>query len=385
MNSVERRVVAALWSVPGIGFRSLEEIRKSYPDLRELLRAPMRSWVKRVTLTPQAQRQLAGHACLSDTADALDEALARCGQRALFHDDPEWPLRREGMVQSPAVLFTTRKVLEPLSLRRLAIVGTRHPEHGVVERVAALACELARAGVAIVSGGAEGVDRAAHGGAVAGGGQTAAFLGQSIDRADGALARFLAAIQEHGGAVFTEYPPGTRASRCTFPRRNRLIAGAAEATLVARAGEKSGALYTAAFCLKQGTPLFAIPGDPWNPCAKGSNQLLANGEATICLSAAHLLAALGLGVREATEKKHALVRSSLLSTAAAHTLSLVEEQPQDFDAILLRGNGMPSGALAAALVELELAGLVVRRAGRRYQRMAASKFPRFVDDTISAN
>jgi DNA processing protein len=250
---------------------------------------------------------------------------------------------------------------------RAAVVGTRHPEAGVCARVQALAAELAEAGACIVSGAAEGVDQAAHAGALEAGGQTWAFLGEGIDRLAGARSGLAAAMRSAGGTLFSQYPPGTPASKSTFRRRNPLISGAADAVLVARAPLASGALITAEAAWRQGRPLLAIPGDPWNPRAAGGNELLRRGQASLCLGAAEVLGALGL---EAPPARASHRRLEPVSAEAARLLELVEPGAADLDQLAARA-GLEAGQVSALLVELELAGHLAQRGGGRYRRLGA--------------
>ena len=140
------------------------------------------------------------------------------------------------------------------------MVGTRHPEQGYLHRARAFAAAVAGAGAGVVSGAAAGVDRSCHLGALDVGGETWAFLGSALDEVDPAQARLVPLILDGGGAVYSELPPGIRASTHTFPRRNRLISGASDAVLVLRAGRHSGAMHTVAAARAQGRPILACPG-----------------------------------------------------------------------------------------------------------------------------
>src|SRR5207253_4320604 len=184
--------------------------------------------------------------------------------------------------------------------RRVALVGARAGDEAALRLARELGEELAGAGVQIVSGGARGVDAAAHAGALWGGGSTVAVLGSGIDVAyppeNGPLFERIAI---GGGALVSEFPPGTPSTRPNFPRRNRTIAGLSHATVVVRASAASGALITARHAAAQRRPIFGVPGDPADELSAGPDQLLSSGLAAAVSSAAEIMELLGWSPRGA--------------------------------------------------------------------------------------
>ena len=253
----------------------------------------------------------------------------------------------------PAALFVRGEV-EALSETGVAVVGARSCSSYGAQVARALARDLARAGVLVVSGLARGVDGEAHRGALEGGGKTVAVLGCGIDRdyprSHAELARCIVAR----GAVVSEYPPGVEPAPWRFPARNRIIAGLARATVVVEARERSGALITADFALELGRDVFAVPGEITSALSAGTNDLLRQGAAPMT-SVRDVLDALGI----ASEPR--ALPSSLSDTAAALFL-LLADGARDADE-LTRAAGRPSGDVAAALFELELAGLAAQGDG----------------------
>ncbi|WP_194858499.1 DNA-processing protein DprA, partial [Myxococcus sp. AB056] len=199
------------------------------------------------------------------------------------------------------------------------------------------------------------------------GGETWAFLGSALDALDTAQARLLPHFLDRGGVFFSELPPGVRASTTTFPRRNRLISGASDAVLVLRAGKDSGSLYTAEAGRAQGRPVFAMPGDVRQEEAAGCNALLRDGEAAVCLGPDDVwrvlkvdpLAAVPPGTMGSWED---------LSAEAKGAFAMLDRVPRSFDEVLV-GSTFSPAALASALVELELTGLVIQHPGRLYERI----------------
>jgi DNA processing protein len=238
--------------------------------------------------------------------------------------------------------------IELLTRPAVAVVGARSCSPYGREVARSLARELAAAGLVVISGLARGIDGEAHRGALDAGGPTLAVLGCGIDRdyprAHADLARRIA----ESGAIVSEYPPGVEPAPWRFPARNRIIAGLALATVVVEARERSGALITADFALELGRDVFAVPGEITSALSSGTNGLIRQGAAPL-LSSADLFEALGIEL--------ARPQRPLVSPSAGTVLDLVVETPRSADE-LVRVAGLPSSEISAALVELELAGLV---------------------------
>jgi DNA processing protein len=251
-------------------------------------------------------------------------------------------------LHDPPRRLYVRGSVDALGEPAVAIVGARSCSAYGSHVARSLARELAAAGVVVVSGLARGIDGEAHRGALEAGGPTVAVLGCGIDRDYPRAHAGLAERIRANGAVISEYPPGVEPAPWRFPARNRIIAGLSLATAVVEARERSGALITADFALELGREVFAVPGEITAALSAGTNDLLRQGAAPL-LSARDVLNALGL---EPPERPPPPV-----SGAAASVLRLLSDSACDFDG-LVRASGRSSAEVAAALVELELAGLV---------------------------
>jgi DNA processing protein len=285
--------------------------------------------------------------------------------RVAFAGEREYPERLLGVVDAPPLLFYRGEVGPPR--RRVAMVGSRHPDQGFLPYARSFARQVAEGGVGIVSGAAMGVDRACHWGAMDAGGETWAFLGSALDALDSAQARMLPHFLERGGVFFSELPPGVRASTTTFPRRNRLISGASDAVLVLRAGKDSGSLYTAHAGRAQGRPVLALPGDVQNEGAAGCNTLLRDGHARACLSVEEVWRAVGAWPERAVPPGTGSSWEQL-SAEAKGAYGLLDRVPRTFEEVL-EGSRLPPAALTSALVELELSGWVVQHPGKLYEKV----------------
>ena len=185
------------------------------------------------------------------------------------------PLLRE-LPDRPLLLYVIGQP-ENLSLPGLAIVGSRNPTRGGENTAYEFSHHLAAAGLCINSGLAQGIDTAAHRGALDAGGATVAYLGHGIDRVYPAANKSLAHKIAESGALVSEFPLGSPPRREHFPQRNRLISGASLGTLVVEAARRSGSLITARLAAEQGREIFAIPGSIHNPLARGTHQLIRQG------------------------------------------------------------------------------------------------------------
>jgi DNA processing protein len=275
--------------------------------------------------------------------------LAERGLRFLGRSDPAFPPQLRAIHDPPVGLFL-RGEADPELLAQpcVAIVGARacSPYGGQVAR--ALGRELAAAGLVVVSGLARGIDGAAHRGALEAVGLTVAVLGCGIDRDYPASHRDLARGIAERGLIVSEYAPGVEPAPWRFPARNRIIAGLAAATVVVEARERSGALITADLALEEGREVFAVPGEITSSLSKGTNALLRSG-ATPLTAAADVLELFGL-------------ESEAAARDAAEGRSILSHLPATADE-LARLTQLEPGPLAAALAELEVAGLVVQGEG----------------------
>ena len=206
--------------------------------------------------------------------------------RQLVPSHPAWP-GQLAELDTPPVRLALRGELPGLS-RAVAIVGTRNSDARADEFTRALAAELAQAGCAIVSGGARGIDTAAHRGALDVGGRTVAVLATGLEAPYPRHNRILFSEIAERGALLSETEEQVPGFASAFLARNRLIAALASVVIVVQAPNKSGALSTAAHASKLGRPLMAVPHAPWERRGEGCLALLANG-ARVCRSSADVL------------------------------------------------------------------------------------------------
>lgn len=217
------------------------------------------------------------------------ESAEKEGVAILCRTDDDYPPSLRELTHPPLCIYLLGPLPADLAVRSVAVVGTRTPSDFGARMAREFAVAAVYAGWSTVSGLASGIDTVAHRSTVEAGGRTVAVLGSGLANVyppeNIELAR---AIVRSGGAVVSEYPIDTESTRCTLPRRNRIIAGLSRCTLVVEAAERSGALMTAAHASNRGCPVFAVPGTEDNPLAAGCNNLIRQG-ATPALSFADIL------------------------------------------------------------------------------------------------
>jgi DNA processing protein len=388
----ERRAAMLLMSVEGLGpatfYRLLAAHRSAAAALglassesgrQRLLRSlgPDREPVSGQDGRPA--RVVAGLAAAARDASAITARLEKLGLTWLTTDDRGYPARLRLLEAPPPVLFVRGSPESLSASASVAVVGTRHPSEAGRRVAARIADALARLGVSVVSGLAAGIDGAAHEATVVAGGSTVAVLGcgheQLFPRAHARLAQ---RIVETGGAVVSELPPDAIATRGTFPRRNRVISGLSDATIVVEAAARSGALITAAWALEQGRECFVVPGPIDAPTSAGCLAFLREypGQVRIVAGIAELVEDLGLADRVAEEQPSSPGRPTSIARPPAPEAVLATLGPAEraVAGALLSGSatvddlagaaGLSVATVLSTLTILELRGLVTAAGGR---------------------
>jgi DNA processing protein len=276
-----------------------------------------------------------------------------------------------GGITGPASQLYVNGDPEILHLPALAIVGSRNPTKGGSQTAFEFARHLGETGFCIVSGLAQGIDAAAHRGALAAGAPTVAFLGHGIDRVYPAANRELARDIARHGALVSEFPLGTAPSRALFPQRNRLISGLSLGTLVVEAARRSGSLITARLAAEQGREVFAIPGSIHNPLSRGCHQLIRQGAklvetaddivAELAPLAGHLLQT----IDESTTPGRVTAGGEEADEEYVKLLDAIGHDPVSADALVER-SGLTIDQVSSMLLILELEGKIEKLSGGRY-------------------
>jgi DNA processing protein len=333
--------------------------------LLALPRVGLRSWHQRVAeaggvsaaIAQVATRDVLADARASAERDVTEAVRQECS--LVVHGMAGYPTALHDLTAAessevspaPPVLFARGDVAR-LQQPCVAIVGTRHATPAGLRIAERLAAGCADAGALVISGLARGVDAAAHTGALASRGGTCAIIGTGIDIAYPADHRALQQRIAREGLLLTESPPGARASRGSFPERNRLIAALASVTVVVEAGHRSGALLTASAAGVLGRTIAAVPGTIDVAAAQGSNALLRDG-AQFITSVDDVLALLRIAPQPTVTR----AAPPLLTDAERAIWNVLGDTPLDLELVVERA-GWAADACLAAVTTLELKGLV---------------------------
>lgn len=352
---------AAWWmafrNVNGIGPVRFERLLAHFGTMRAAWEAPSGDLAR--VLDRRTHEQLLGARKAIDPA-AEYAALVGEGYDVVTLRHDRYPdLLREIPAPPPVLFQRGRVVLE--DRRAVAIVGTRRMTHYGRSVAGALAADLARAGVTIVSGLALGVDGVAHAAALEAGGRTIAVMGNGVRRVYPAAHRELARRIAAQGAVLSDLHPDAEPDAPNFPARNRLISGLALGVVVVEAPNRSGALITVDFAADQGREVFAVPGPVLADASAGCNRILRDG-ARLVRSAEDILEDLRLG--EAPKQLALQGTPAGLAEPERRVLSVLTADPRHIDEIAALADESIA-ALASTLMTLELQGYV-RNVGAQY-------------------
>lgn len=216
----------------------------------------------------------------STPIEKADEIIAVCKQNGwdiITVDDENYPNKLKEIFDPPAVLYVDGKMPDVDKMLSIAVVGTRKPSNYAKSVARVISKGLARCNAVVISGGALGIDTSAHIGALECGGITVAVMGCGLGSNYLASNENLRRRITEKGAVISEFPPFTPASRFTFPMRNRIISGLADGVFVVEAGTKSGSLITATFAVSQNRDMFATAASIFDKRFNGTNKLISDG------------------------------------------------------------------------------------------------------------
>jgi len=296
--------------------------------------------------------------------------LERARVQLVVRGSDDYPRNLAEIPDPPPVLFV-RGTLRESDRFAVALVGSRHATPYGKSVAARLATDLAQAGITIVSGGAVGIDTAAHEAARKTGGRTLVVLGCGLDipYPPDNQPLFEAIVQEEQGALLTEFPLGTQPEHWRFPMRNRLISGLSMGVVVVEAGARSGALITAGIATEQGREVMAVPGNVDRPSCKGTNSLIKDG-ATLVEDAQDVLQALGILTLHAPSSapRAAPTEAKNLPDIQRRLLECLSLTPKHIDALAADVH-MSSAEVSGQMTLLELSGLVRRLPGNCFIRV----------------
>lgn len=345
--------------LPDIGARRLRRVADHFVSMEEAWSASASALIAAGLEPRVATAAVQARASIDVMAQA--EKAARAGVRATTLRDPDYPTRLAEIYDAPPVLYV-RGALAPDDEWSVAVVGTRKITPYGREVTHQLCTALARRNITVVSGLARGIDAVAHRSTLDAGGRTVAVFASGVDIVYPSEHRQLAVDITSSGALVSEHPVGSKPDAPNFPARNRIISGMSLGTVVVEAGEKSGALITAARALEQNREVFAVPGSIFGSQSIGTNRLIRDSGAKLVLSAEDVLDELRLQMAPQQMEMRLLLPTNEVESAL---LALLGPEPLHIDA-LIRASNLPASEVSSALAMMELKGMARPAGGMTY-------------------
>jgi len=276
MNN-DLKYLIALLRFRKFGAKRTAYLRNFFSSWQDSFQATLSELIE-AGIDPKVAEEFVGQRSLINPEQEL-ELLPKHDINLIPFGDPAYPKHLATIYDPPAALFVRGTLPEP-NINYFSVVGTRKITRYGEQAIYELVPSLAEAGLVIASGLALGVDTAAHKATLMNNGKTTAILPGGIDNDSIVPKQNLVLAEEiiaSGGALVSEFPPGTNSFKGSFPFRNRIISGLSHGTLVIEAAERSGSLITAKSALEQGRDVFAVPGPITSPTSTGPNNLIKMG------------------------------------------------------------------------------------------------------------
>ncbi|MGA3283963.1 MAG: DNA-processing protein DprA [Verrucomicrobiota bacterium] len=364
----QKEALIALNMIEHVGPVRARLLLEHFGDAPKILHASRHELLRVRNVGEETADAIAGWEKSIDLAGEL-KRIQEFGCHVLIQSDGDYPEMLRQIYDPPPVLYA-KGALTAKDKTAVAMVGSRMTTHYGLETARKLAYQLAYVGVTVVSGGARGIDTAAHQGALAAKGRTVCVLGTGINLVFPPENRDLFARIAESGAVITQFPFNRNGDKQSFAIRNRIIAGMTLGAVVVEADLHSGALITANFATEYGRQVFAVPGRIDSPRSKGCHDLIKKG-AKLCEGAEDIL----------SEFEYLFPASnrppSPGETGVLPALELGENEQKVYDALnneessideVIRRSGLPSSAVSVALLGLEMKRVVKQLPGKLFVR-----------------
>jgi DNA processing protein len=364
-----KEALVALNLVEHVGPVRVRQLLEHFGDAPGVLRASKAELLRVQGVGEETAEAIANWEKTVELAAEL-QRISDFGCHILTQADADYPQLLRQIYDPPIVLYVKGQ-LTAKDNNAVTIVGSRRTTHYGQEVARRLAYQLAYVGVTVVSGGARGIDSAAHQGALTAKGRTVVVLGTGINIVfppeNAELFERIAA----NGALVTQFPFNRQADRQSFPIRNRIVAGMSLGTVVVEAGMNSGALITAGMAVDNGRQVFAVPGRIDSPQSKGCHDLIKKG-AKLCESAEDILSEFEY-LFPTTNRPPALTEDGTLPA-----ISLSENEQKVLDTLgkeessideVIRQSGLPASAASVALLGLEMKRLIRQLPGKVFVRL----------------
>ena len=364
-----REALIALNMISNIGPVRYRQLLEHFGDPVAILSASKKDLLKVHSVSDPVADSIVGWEKNIDLAGELTR-IADFGCQIITQQDENYPeLLRQ--IYDPPILLYVKGILSPKDKNSVAIVGSRMTTSYGTNTARKLGYQLAYMGVTVVSGGARGIDTAAHQGALSAKGRTVAVLGTGINQVFPSENASLFEKIISTGALITQFPFNRPADKQSFPIRNRIVAGMTLGTVVVEANLTSGALITANFAVEYGRQVFAVPGPIDSPRSKGCHDLIKKG-AKLCEGAEDIV----------TEFEYLFPGSnkppSLADGGTLPGLTLSDNEKVVYESLgheelymddIIAKCGLPASAVSVSLLMLEMKKLIKQMPGKLFSRL----------------
>jgi DNA processing protein len=365
-----REALVALNLVEGVGPVRVRQLLEFFGDAAAVLQASKSQLLSVRGIGDETATAIADWEKSVDLSGEL-KRIADFGCRVITQADAEYPPLLREIYDPPVVLYVKGQLTER-DKNAVAIVGSRQTTHYGIETARKLGYQLAYTGVTVVSGGARGIDTAAHQGALSAKGRTIAILGTAINVVfppeNAELFERIAA----NGAVISQFPFNRNGDRQSFAIRNRIVAGMTLGTVVVEANLTSGALITANFATEYGRQVFAVPGRIDSPRSKGCHELIKKG-AKLCEGVEDILSEFEYlfpsSNRPPSPGETGVLPALELSEPEQKVYAVLGREEMSIDEVI-RKCGLPASATSVALFSLEMKRLIRQLPGKQFLKNA---------------
>jgi DNA processing protein len=361
-----REALIALNLIEHVGPVRARSLLEHFGDAPKILAASKSALLRVRNIGDETAEAIANWEKTIDLAGEL-KRISDFGCHVLIQSDENYPASLREIYDPPLVLYVKGE-LTAKDKNAVAMVGSRSTTHYGIETARKLAYQLAYVGVTVVSGGARGIDTAAHQGALAAKGRTVCVLGTGVNIVFPPENKDLFARVAENGAVITQFPFNRNGDRQSFAIRNRIIAGMTLGTVVVEADLHSGALITSNFATEYGRQVFAVPGRIDSPRSKGCHDLIKKG-AKLCEGAEDILSEFEYlfpgSNRPPSPGETGVLPALELSANEQKVYDALDDEERSIDEII-RKSSLPSSAVSVALLSLEMKRAVKQLPGKLF-------------------
>lgn len=355
----------ALTLVPGVGAVTARNLLDHFGNAEAIFKARPGALTSVQGIGQKIAAGIHSKECLIRAERELD-FVEKYKIKVLFYTSPEYPRRLKNCYDAPVLLYYKGNA-DLNKSRMISIVGTRNATSYGKELTSQLVSDLEKLDVTVVSGLAYGIDGCAHKECLKHDMETVGVVGHGLDRIYPAQHRSLAEKMLKRGGILTEFPSGTKPDRENFPKRNRIVAGLADATIIIEAAVNGGALITAELANSYYRDVFAFPGRVNDPFSEGCNYLVKTNRAHLVTGIKDIEYLMGWEEREpVAEKKQLSLNLDLSPEEKIITGILSKKEQVSVDDLALETN-MPVSKLTMSLLSLEIQGVITVLPGKMYR------------------